>query len=935
MYGREMLRRTLARIDGRPYSAYRDLTGAYAFGRFTLHIEHVQPDPYAPPSRLRLVMPAGEVAFTAPLCRPAARRIALEDWLLRRFYRQLAKAAGRDERMDGEDGEVEATEADGKDGERGLPASCLQVMRPGQEVMERSAISLRGGQIEVRLACDLPARGRLVLGARAAAALDIALPAALIAMLPQGPADEAALDRHVALYEDQEALRALLQARGWVAFLADGSILPRESGWSNRPLPVPRAVPLVAPERLAVRVHLPHRGEVRGLPIPGGVTLIVGGAYHGKSTLLRALEHGIYNHVAGDGRELCVTRATASTVAAEDGRPVTGVDIAGLVRPLPGMAGDTRRFSTRAASGSTAQASAVSEALEAGSDCLLIDEDRSAANFMSRDSRMRTLVPDAEDPVIPFVDRVRAIWQEAQAAVVLVVGGAGAFLDAADLVIRMRDYQPLDVTALAADVCQRIPQPPPMPHGPWRQPTDRVPLPGVLGAGAAARIRARPRGPRAIACGDAVIDLAAQSQLVDAGQVRALADMLPKAAAYADGTRTLTQVVAEAFADVERLGLAAVSPWAGQCPGDYAMPRPLDLVAALNRLPGLGLVGEPAVQGGKVRRDALQNAPRRAAWRGEAGQRDSGRPAGGWVRSSERPERQRARGGPGDPEASDRRSREPGTDGAHRGPRPEKGAARAAERPTRDRWGRPARDTGQGRSAPERGSSTAGWRSGQGAGRRERPADQEPRRAASPRPDARDLAPGATAPGSRDRTRGHGADGGHVAQRTDGPPPAVGACPAASASRPFEGPRPDGRAPRPTGAPRLGMPRRGDRPAAGIGRPTPDESAVWEPRADRHTGPSQAAKDARPAGLGAVSRYGATRGKVLRPASAMMRTLTPRRTVSPVVGAGAHGTGREAVPPAARPGTTAATGRPDRAVGTAHEAARPGRAGRPAGSSPR
>lgn len=645
MLPRQQLRRTLARIDGRPYPAYRDLTGAYDYGHFVLHVDHVQPDPFAAPSRLRIVIPADEAGLDAADWRSRERRIALEDWLLRRLAAALERAAGGPPTRsrpavptaDGDwDEPISPAARDADPLTPRLPAACLHVMQPGQEVLQRSAVVVRGGQVEVRLTCDLPADRRTVAGQRAAAALDVALPAALAAMLPRTEADRASLRAHVELFEDQEALRAELHRRGWVAFVADGSLLPRESGRSDRPLPPGRGVRLVAPEGLAATVRLPHRGEVRGLCIPCGVTLIVGGAYHGKTTLLRALERGVYNHVAGDGRELCVCRATAVSLGAEDGRPVTGVDISAFVRPLPGGV-DTRRFHTDAASGSTSQASALVEALEAGADCLLIDEDRSAANFMSRDARMRALVPDDEDPVVPFADRVRALWETAGISTVLVVGGAGAFLSVADRVIRMRDYQPVDVTAEALAVCRRfaddpgaradgpparlapdrVPEPggeaagvglaegeqpassgaagarrPPRatdsvapaaqhavraagggtPRAAWGAASARVPLPEGFPEAGAQRARARPRGPRAIVFGDRYVDLGALWQLVDAGQVRALADMLPRAAAYADGVRTLAEVVAEVMADVDRAGLDVLSPWPGQCPGDYARP---------------------------------------------------------------------------------------------------------------------------------------------------------------------------------------------------------------------------------------------------------------------------------------------------------------------------------------------------------------------------
>ncbi len=574
MYPRTQLRATLARIHGRPYPAYRDLTGSYDFGSFTLHVEYVQPDPYAPPTRLRVVMSA--VPLEAALRQDPLGRLAAEDWLLRRLAARLVTAAKTPLLQ-----------------EEAAPASLLRVQVPGQQVLERSALRLAGDQLEVRLTVALPASERRVNGGRAAAALDVALPAALGAMFPGGPVEARQLRAHWELLQDQRALRDLLRARGWVAFIADGSLLPRAGGASDLPMEGRAAIHWQTPEALATTVELPHRGAVRGLAVGEGVTLLVGGAYHGKSTVLRALERGVYDHVAGDGRELCLARADAVTLAAEDGRAVSGVDISAFVGPLPGGV-ETTSFRTLAASGSTSQAASLVEALEMGSRCLLVDEDRSAANFISRDARLRALVPDGEDPVVPFADRVRWLWEGLGVSVVMVAGGAGAMLGVADRVIRLRGYLSEDATRAAATVVAEHPEP--------GRPSPRPPAaarPRVLGPETFAAVtegehlRAKPRGPRALVVGAADVDLGAQSQLVEPGQLSALADMLPRAAAYADGRRTLAEVVREVEADVDRLGLGAISPWAGQVPGEYARPRGFELAAAINRVPGLLLAGDP------------------------------------------------------------------------------------------------------------------------------------------------------------------------------------------------------------------------------------------------------------------------------------------------------------------------------------------------------
>ena len=587
---REQLRRVLARIDGQPYAAYRDLTGAYDFGAFRLEVQHVQPDPYAPATRLSVAAPVRIAGLESADLRDTVRRVGAEDWLLRRLAAALARAADAEGAAHPAPLSGQGPVARPSD-EEALPAGCLRVLVPGQQVLERSALMMRGNTLEIRLLCALPADQRRVQASRAAAALDVALPAAIGAMWPQGPGEVAELRAHLDLLEDQEVLRAQLQQRGWVAFLADGAVLPRASGVSDLPLPARQAVRLHAPEALAETVQLPHRGSVRGLAIREGLTLIVGGAYHGKSTLLRAIERGVYNHVAGDGRELCVTRADAVAVAAEDGRPVSGTDISAFVRPLPGGA-DTQAFRTAAASGSTSQASGLCEALEMGASCLLIDEDRSAANFMSRDARMRALVPDAEDPVVPFCDRVRWLSRARGVSTVLVVGGTGSFLDAADTVIRMRGFQPHDATAEAREVAKSIPG---TAVSAGAAPRPAGPLPALaadaLGEVHGGRLRVRARGGRALTVGDAAVDLRALSQIVEEAQVQALADMLARAAQYCDGRRPIPEIVREVMADLDRLGFAAISPRMGQISGDYARPRPLELGAAIARVPGLRLAG--------------------------------------------------------------------------------------------------------------------------------------------------------------------------------------------------------------------------------------------------------------------------------------------------------------------------------------------------------
>jgi len=565
------LRAELGRIDGRGYKAYKDIEGAWDLGRFMLFIDHAQGDPFAAPSLLRARVAAGvagAAGFPADLGRGRARRVALGDFLARAF----AAAAGRYAR-----------------GRRGTGKSGLVAIDcPGQEVLERSAVLVADEFVEARFAAGLPAAGRSVLGREAAAMLLDEVPRIVEASLYYGSLDGTALRRHVELVEDQEALRVALDGRGLVAFVPDGAILPRESGVSDRPLESSRAVRFASPPALRVTLQAPNAGAVTGMGVPRGLTVIAGGGYHGKSTLLRAIERGVYDHVAGDGRELCVAVPGAVKVRAEDGRRVERVDISAFITNLP-QGQDTAAFSSEAASGSTSQAANIMEALEVGATCLLMDEDTSAANFMARDERMQALVPAGKEPITPFIDRVAALRDRLGVSTVLVAGGSGDFFDLADCVVVMEAFRPSDATAAARDVARRYPRraaptaaAAPPPFGPARP---RVPLPGGFDAWRGRRERFGARGPDAVQYGRETIDLHYVEQIVDPSQTAAIAAMIHHAAdRYVDGRRSLPEVIALVMHDIDELGLDALAPHPGQHPGELARPRALELAAAINRL---------------------------------------------------------------------------------------------------------------------------------------------------------------------------------------------------------------------------------------------------------------------------------------------------------------------------------------------------------------
>ena len=560
------LGRDLEAVEGRPYPAYRDLRGrGYAVGAYHIQLEHVQGDPFAAPSRLRVDVPAGVPQLTpAALDGPHARR-ATADFLHRAIDRVL-----RSERR---------SAGSGKSG-------LLEISALGQEVLDRTAVRVGvDGSVVIRLSVGLPAAGRRILGRQAAQLLTTRLPQALDVSVAHAKLDSNALRRHVETVNDQVALRAALASRGLLAFLAGGSILPRRSGADDRPMKT--AIPLEIPDTLACEFNAPHAGQLRGLGVPRGVTLIAGGGYHGKSTLLDAVARGVYDHVPGDGRERCVTLDGAVHVRAEDGRAARGVDLRPFISNLP-LGRPTDRFDTDDASGSTSQAAAIVESLEAGAEALLIDEDTAATNFMIRDRRMRALVPGSKEPITPFLDRVRQLYEERAVSSVLVVGGAGDYLDVADTVIQMDEYRPYDVTERAQTVAREFPlgDASPRQAGAWFDPTPRVPDPQSLDPSRGRRPeRVRSVKTRAIEFGSEEIDVSLLAQLVDPAQCRMIGDVLLNfARGLCDGRRSVADLLNLIEQQIASQGLEAVTAptW-----GDRARARRFEIAAALNRLRSL------------------------------------------------------------------------------------------------------------------------------------------------------------------------------------------------------------------------------------------------------------------------------------------------------------------------------------------------------------
>ncbi|EGQ8129476.1 ABC-ATPase domain-containing protein [Vibrio parahaemolyticus] len=541
----DQLTATLKKIEKQNYRAYQQIKGQYDFTDFTLFIDHVQGDPYASASRFRATRAWSLTGLEWLKDESPAFQRAARDFIARSFE-QFAKQE-----------------------------NTVSIALNGQTVLDSTAVLFTEEGIELRFRVNLPAEGRSVLGKKANNILTFHLPKFIRRATIERELDKEAMVKHCQVVEDQSTLREQLEAHNLVAFVANGSVLPRIAG--NCDLPMKEAVEFTAPESLQVTLHAPNKGYVTGLGIPKGITLIVGGGFHGKSTLLNAIERSIYDHIPGDGREYIVTDQKAMKIRAEDGRCVHHLNLSNYINHLP-MGKDTADFSTQDASGSTSQAAWLQESIEAGATSLLIDEDTSATNFMIRDERMQALVAKGDEPITPLVDRIGQLRDELDISTIIVMGGSGDYLDVANTVIQMHDYQAVDVTEKAKQV---IAQHPTQRHNESEESLqtfrpralNRVALMNILTDG---KFRVSAKGKDSLRFGKEFTDLSALEQIESADEVNAIGWLWFQLAQLPGWCNNPAKEIEEMLS----------GEWHASLPkqGDLAKPRTLDVMAALNRM---------------------------------------------------------------------------------------------------------------------------------------------------------------------------------------------------------------------------------------------------------------------------------------------------------------------------------------------------------------
>jgi predicted ABC-class ATPase len=569
MQSQDDLRRILARIEGKGYKAYKDIEGAYNFGDFLLFIDHVQGDPFASPSRVRVQVSQRRAGFPEWLYQNKVRAVALQDFLIRKFSEAIREIA---------------------QGSRGIGGGGrFRVDTPGQEVLDRAACGINRERVEIRFTMGLPSAGRTILSRQAEEMFFGEFPRIVERSLIHSRLPSTQMITHVEVVEDQEYIRGQLEGKRWISFIAEGSLLPRRSGIDERPAGPKkeegggRIILFHSPAGLETEVETLHHGKIKGMAIPEGVTLIVGGGFHGKSTLLNALEKGVYPHIPGDGREFVVSHPAAVKVRAEGGRSVEKVDISPFIANLP-WGRDTVQFSTDNASGSTSQAASIMEALEVGARVLLIDEDTSATNFMIRDQRMQQLVTKEKEPITPFIDKVQQLYRDLGVSTVLVMGGASDYFEVAGRIILMDAYIPRDVTQRVEEIVRKFPN--------QRQPEGgekfgkialRYPLPESFDPQRGKKeVKIDAKGLKTILYGRTSIDLSQVAQVVDESQTNTIGDLIHYCATrHFQGDVSLGAGLGRAMADLEEKGMDILSPYKK---GEHARPRIFEVAAAINRM---------------------------------------------------------------------------------------------------------------------------------------------------------------------------------------------------------------------------------------------------------------------------------------------------------------------------------------------------------------
>ncbi len=543
------LKAILHKIDNKGYKAYKQLQGKEFFlNGIRIYVSHVQGDPFATPSIMEITV---ENKFPKHLFETKYKKTAVEDFLIREAYKnakQLSQKSGT-----GHSGEVIIPE-------------------PSQEVIQRSTLTISESKITLRVFAGLPASGRKISGKNAESLFEKLFMLGRKTLLPENYTPNT-MEDVVILAEDQEFIRNEMKKSGIVAFIANNSILPRKSGISDLPLKE-NAVPFKSPKSMEVSFNLPSGKVIKGMAIERGITLIAGGGYHGKTTLLKAIQRGIYNHIRGDGREFVLTDKTAMKIRSEDGRSIKNADIFNFIRDVPGNI-DTRKFSTENASGSTSMAASLFEAIEMGSKLILIDEDTSATNFMIRDARMQRLI--RKEPIIPLIDRLNELFERFGISSIIVIGGAGDYLDVCNKVIVMENYEPFEMTEEAKKITKEIPSKRNTLNVPEMEETKTR----IIDTGTISKEKIKTHGVSTLRIGKETVNTAFIEEFVEEGQLKTAGLAITKLIS-GKGKRKISTLLAEVEETLYSNGINVL--FTGYIKPGFSMVRKFEIASVINRM---------------------------------------------------------------------------------------------------------------------------------------------------------------------------------------------------------------------------------------------------------------------------------------------------------------------------------------------------------------
>lgn len=552
-------------MDGKPISKYGELIENCDFGRFVLRCGDKAFDKEKAVAHFSVRVPQSLANFPLDLIESPLRRTALEDLILRSFSNELDLISGYDN--------------------SGVARKQITIADPAQKILPRSALEINEDYVEARIVIKLPFKtlsygsgdARVIDGEAACDVFFNDLVNAVEQSMIYCNLDPERIDSALELMEDASHLRKELSTRGLTAFVRQGSLLSR---MSDCDLPDYEDLnPLMVEESAEIDFEVPNGGSVRGLGIPTGLTVIIGEANAGRTDLMKALGDGIYNHVAGDGREMAISMTDTAAINSDTGRSVQRVDISPF---FAGEDSSLKSYSSNSADRFCSQAASFIEMIEAGARVLLLDESTSDPEFLSGDQRVSALLNSKKR--VSLVEIARQLVDELDISII-VAGGANVaeYLPLADNVFKIEAGKVANITEAVKS--QDLPAPEQQHLADISRLLDvqRYIMPSSINATCGEKNVVVEAIDRDIfQFGRNSVDVSSASQIAGIYQTNTIGQVIYYARLrYIDGETPLQQVLDMIDRDLTKDGLAGLTP---EVRGDLARPRRYEIAAALNRL---------------------------------------------------------------------------------------------------------------------------------------------------------------------------------------------------------------------------------------------------------------------------------------------------------------------------------------------------------------